>query len=153
MKRFTLGVLQKSSSIHFNRIFPLFIRSEKTLISLGGAHSFHRRRAISIRCSSEKRFFVRRVQKRCFRSRGVSKNAFEANSSSFSLIYVRPKCAYFPRRGSFFPFFRTRLERECVFYGFGARAGSGGLERHFFRFLKDLKVLEPFLYELSDFLR
>ena len=61
--RFTLGVLQKSSPDHFNRVFPLFIACKNVPISLGGAHFFDRHRAISTRGSNENCFFAASVEK------------------------------------------------------------------------------------------
>ena len=95
--RFTLGVLQKSSPDHFNRVFPLFYACKNVLISFGGTHFFDRHRAISTRGSNENCFFAASVEKSCSRSRGVSKVESEAFQSSFYLLFCSSKCAYFLR--------------------------------------------------------
>ena len=121
------------------------------LISLGGAHFFDRPRAISTRCSNENRFFIASVVKKRSRPRGVSKIEPYAFPSSFSLFFALPKCAYFPRRRSYFRIFGTSLERECEFHGFWGRAGSSSI---FVRISMDLELWKITGSSfLSDFLR
>ena len=95
-------------------------------------------------------FFIASVVKKRSRPRGVSKIEPYAFPSSFSLFFALPKCAYFPRWRSYFRNFNTSLERECVLYGFWARAGSSSIFLGFLWILSSRGLRERFL---SDFLR
>ena len=126
-RRFTLGVLQKSSSDHFNRVFPLFYACENVLISLGGAHFFDQHRAISTRGSNENCFFPQSVEKSCSRSRGVSKVESKAFQSSFSLFFARQNVLISFAKAHIFDFCAHVSSESAIFIDFGPRAGSGSI--------------------------